>query len=143
MFEKVLLAIEPNHPESWEHALPKAIDIVRQSKGVLHVAAVVPDFGMTIVRGYFPEGFESEALRRAKEDLDAFVEAQTPKDIEVETHLGHGDADEQILKLAEKTGAELIVMGAQRHDSVRTFLLGSHADRIVRRSPVSVLVVRP
>ncbi len=143
MFDKVLLAVDPNHPESWERALPMAIDMVRQSKGELHVAAVVPDFGMTIVRSYFPEGFEPESLRRAKEDLDAFVEAETPKDLKVYAHLGHGDADEQILKIAGNCGADLIVIGAHRHDAMHTFLVGSHADRIVHRSPVSVLVVRP
>jgi nucleotide-binding universal stress UspA family protein len=33
-------------------------------------------------------------------------------------------------------------MGSHAPDAVREFFVGSQADRVVRRSPVSVLVVR-
>jgi nucleotide-binding universal stress UspA family protein len=36
----------------------------------------------------------------------------------------------------------VVVMASHQPDRVREFLVGSNADRIVRRSPVSVLVVR-
>lgn len=142
MFNTVLLAIDPNHEESWVDALPRALDIVRQSGGTLHLAVVVPDFGMSMVRSYFPEDFEATALKRAKDDLDAFAAKHLPDDVKRQDHIGHGDVDEELLRLAETTGADLIVIGAQKHGDLRTFFLGSHADRIVHRAPISVLVVR-
>jgi nucleotide-binding universal stress UspA family protein len=46
------------------------------------------------------------------------------------------------LKDGTEIPADLVVMGSEHPDSLREFLVGSNADRIVRRSPVSVLVVR-
>ncbi len=142
MFDTVLLAVDPNHPASWEKALPKAADIVRQSGGTLHLVVVVPDFGMTIVRDYFPENFEPEALKRAKADLDAFVAKNAPPGVKTEAHIAHGDTVEQILHMAEQTNADLIMLGAHKPDQIRTLLVGSNADRIVHRANTSVLVVR-
>ena len=49
---------------------------------------------------------------------------------------------EEVLAAIDKIGADLVVMASHAPDKIREFLVGSHADRIVRRSPVSVLVVR-
>jgi len=48
----------------------------------------------------------------------------------------------EILKAIETHHADLVVMASHSPDRVREFLVGSQADRVVRRSPVSVLVVR-
>ncbi len=142
MFANILLAIDPNHPESWRTALPKAADEARQSGGRLHIVAVAPDFGMTIVRDYFPKDFERQALIRAKADLEAFVKANVPPDVEAQAHLAHGEVSDQILKTADALDVDLIVMAAHQPDELRTFLVGSHADRVARRARMSVLIVR-
>lgn len=142
MFGTVLLAVDPTHEESWEIALPRAVEIVRASSGTLHLLAVVPDFGVTMVASYFPPGFEKEALDRALEDLQAFAEKHVPEDVRREVHVGHGHVPEQVLAAADRTGAELIVMASHPPDRLRTFLVGSYADKVVHRAHVSVLVVR-
>ena len=142
MFRTILLAIDPTHEDSWKEALPRASALARAAGGKLHIAAVVPDFGMSMVGSYFPKDFEANALIRAREDLAAFAEREAPTDVEVELHVGHGDVAEQILSLAESTQADLIVMASRQPDRLRTLLVGSHADKIVHESPVSVLVVR-
>jgi len=142
MFSTVLLAVDPNHEESWAAALPKAAELARQSKGALHLAAVAPDLGTTIVAAAFPADFEAIALERAKADLAAFAAAHAPADVPTQTHVGHGHVAQEIARIAEEIGADLIVLGAQRHDAIRNLLIGSNADRIVNASPVSVLVVR-
>jgi len=47
-----------------------------------------------------------------------------------------------VLETAEAVGADLIVMASHQPDEMRDFLVGSKADQVVQRSPVSVLVVR-
>jgi nucleotide-binding universal stress UspA family protein len=142
MFATVLLAVDLAHEASWRKALPAAAEIARRGGGKLHVVAVAPDFAATLVGGFFPEDFEAKALAHVAEELAAFVAAHGPKDVPVETHAVHGHVAEEILRVAKESGAELIVMASHQPNQLREFFIGSNADRVVRHSPVSVLVVR-
>jgi nucleotide-binding universal stress UspA family protein len=138
----ILLAIDIQHEASWSKALPQAAAEAKLKGATLHVAVVVPDFGSSMVGQYFPPNFEKDTLNKSAEELTAFCEKHVPSDVTWQAHLGHGDVDHEILRLAEQTGASLIVMASHRPSDMRTFLVGSHADKVVHRSPVSVLVVR-
>jgi nucleotide-binding universal stress UspA family protein len=142
MFKNVLLTVDLNAEESWAKALPQAVELVKASKGQLHLITVVPDFGYTLVSGYFPEGFKEKALQEASEKLTALVEAHVPKGVAVESHLAYGALHEQVLIAIDKTKPDLVVMASHKPNRLREFLVGSQADRVVRHSPVSVLVVR-
>lgn len=142
MFNTVLLTIDLNAPASWQKALPQAIEIVRVSKGELHVMSVVPEMGMPMVEEFFPEGFETRAVATASDALDALVRDNVPEDVTVKQHLAFGKIHDKVLETIEEIQCDLVVMASHRPDRVREFLVGSSADRVVRRSPVSVLVVR-
>ncbi len=142
MFKNVLLAIDLNHEASWKKALPEAGELVRTSGGTLHLLAILPDFGMSVVSTFFPKEFERNALKKMHEDLAAFVKDNVPSDIASEPHLGHGHVTEQILKTATKVSADVIVMASHPPDDLRDLLVGSNAGSVVHRSPVSVLVIR-
>ncbi len=142
MFNTVLLTIDLNTPASWKNALPQAVEMVRASNGTLHVMSVVPDMGMPLVEGFFPEDFEAKALAAANTALNALVTAEVPEDVDVKQHLAFGKIHKKVLKTIEEIKCDLVVMASHRPDRLREFLVGSNADRIVRRSPVSVLVVR-
>jgi nucleotide-binding universal stress UspA family protein len=51
-------------------------------------------------------------------------------------------ASDEILKAAEETGAELVVVGLQRRSPVGKALLGSNAQRIILGATCAVLAVR-
>lgn len=142
MYDNILLTIDLNHPASWQKALPEAVALVRAAKGKLHVMTVVPDFGMPLVSGFFPEDFKEKALAKAEAALRQVIESEVPDDIDVQEHLSYGSIHEEVLKAIGKIGVDLVVMASHAPDKMREFLVGSQADRIVRRSPVSVLVVR-
>ena len=142
MFNTVLLTLDLNAQASWEKALPQAVELVRASGGTLHVMSVVPDMGTPLVEGFFPEDFEEKAVAAAAQALDALVAANVPAGIKIKQHLAFGKIHKKVLKVIEETQCDLVVMGSHKPDRVREFLVGSNADRIVRRSPVSVLVVR-
>ncbi len=61
----------------------------------------------------------------------------------VRTELRQGRPVAEILAIAGETRANLIVVGARGVGGVERILLGSVAEGILDRSPVSVLVVRP
>ena len=52
-----------------------------------------------------------------------------------------GSVYNEVLDEAEKTGADLVVIGSHR-PTMATYLLGSNASTIVRHAKCSVLVVR-
>jgi len=142
MYSNILLTIDLNDPASWEHALPKAVALTRVSQGKLHLLAVVPDLGMPIVAEFFPDDMRHKALQRAATALNEIAATHLPGDLPFEEHLAYGIVHEEILACVAKCSADLVVMGSHAPEPIREFLVGSQADRVVRRSPVSVLVVR-
>jgi len=142
MFKTILVTIDLNHKESWSHALPMAVDMARMSGGALHAIVVVPDFGEPIVSSHFPKGYRADMLAKAKGELAQLLETQVPADVPVTQHVSTGSVHEKILGAIESTGADLVIMASHAPDRVREFLVGSQADRVVRRSPISVLVAR-
>ena len=56
--------------------------------------------------------------------------------------LRQGFASEQILAAARELGADLIVMGTHGRRGVPRMLIGSAAEKVVRQSPIPVLIVR-
>ena len=141
MFDNVLLPIDLNHEASWSKALPMALRMLSEG-GTLHVLGIVPDVGMAAVASYLPDGFEKTALQGMKADLDAFVADKVPAGTRAEAHVGHGYVAQHILKAAGDVGADVIVMASHPPDEMMTFLVGSHADRVVRHADRPVLVVR-
>ncbi len=141
MFENILLSIDLNEENSWKKALPTAVEYAKAFGSALHVAAVVPDFGLAIVGGFFPDNFEEKALAEFGEKLKAFCQEHVPADVKVKPVVGHGRVYEEILKIAGETGTDLIVMGARRPE-LKDYLLGPNAARVVRHADCSVLVVR-
>ena len=141
MFSIILVPIDLTEPDSSKRALDAAFHMARDYKSAMHVMTVVPDFGMSIVGGYFPEGFEQKALDGTRQRLDAFMQEAVPDDIEVKGHVAHGSIYEEILRIAKEVGANVIVM-ASHHPAMRDYLIGPNAARVVRHATQSVLVVR-
>ncbi len=142
MFNTVLLTVDLGREASWKKALPQAIELIRTSGGTLHIISVVPDMGTPLVEGFFPEDFEEKAVASAAKALDKLIETEVPEGIRIKQHLAFGKIHKKVLKTIEETECDLVIMASHKPDRVREFLVGSNADRVVRRSPVSVLVVR-
>jgi len=53
-----------------------------------------------------------------------------------------GSAGEEIVKVASEVGADIVVVGSNRHSSLHNLLLGSTAAYLTAHSPVPVLVMR-
>jgi nucleotide-binding universal stress UspA family protein len=140
MFNDVLLAVDLGDEHSWKKALPKAVEM-RGDSGNLHVLTVVPEFGLSVISQYFPEHFEEDTLEATKKALRAFIDKKVPKDVPSRAIVAQGRAYEQILRMADEIGADLIVMAAGNPDLAQ-YLLGPNAARVVRHATCTVLVVR-
>ena len=81
------------------------------------------------------ERLDEQARRTGLADLDGFSSSQI--------RLGLGVPYREILDLARRNEADLIVLGASEGGALRQALLGSTADRVIRKASCPVLVLRP
>jgi nucleotide-binding universal stress UspA family protein len=84
------------------------------------------------------DGYAREARRILQEVIDAGATSGVP----VETQMVKGVPAEEIVRVGKELSADLIVMGTHGHTGVSHLLLGSVAERVVRRAPCPVLSVR-
>ena len=105
--------------------------------------------------GYFRDDAEIEEPRGADYEaridketafLEGYVErgeeAGVPVSVETIVADERGHESREIIAFAEETGVDEIVMGSHGRTGVSRVLLGSVAERVVRRAPVPVTVVR-
>jgi nucleotide-binding universal stress UspA family protein len=139
LFRRILLGYDGS--EGARLALEKAAELARLTGAQVHVVAVgrVPEYAET--RDEVDEARE-QAERyygRYLEEAAAFLES---RGLAVRTYLGFGKPSEEILRLAQETGADLIVLGTRPHHPVRRRLLGATADKVVDHASCPVLVVK-
>ncbi|OMH33594.1 universal stress protein [Motiliproteus sp. MSK22-1] len=142
MSKNILLPVDPQEPELVNKALNMAVTQAREQNATLHVLTVLPGFNNPMVASYFPEDAMKQALKTASEKLSSYLEENAPSDIQVQLHAQSGNPYKQILKLAEKLKAELIVIPSRKRNRVDQVLLGSVTAKVVERASCSVLVVR-
>ncbi len=141
MYKKILLTLDLNEDASWKKALPTAVEHAKASGAELHVVMVFPDFGMPVVRGFFPDDFQEKALTEVEDKLTAFCAEHIASDMAAHPVVRVGNVYAEILKLADEISCDLIVMASHR-PKLEEYLLGPNAARVVRHATCSVLVVR-
>ncbi len=141
MFKTILLPVDLSAPNSWVKALPAALQLCGAGETVLHVATVVPDFGLSVVGSFFEPGFEEKALHEVGEKLTDWMTEHVPARIEAHPHVLHGRVYDQIISAADSLNVDAIVMGSHTPE-LSDYLLGPNAARVVRHAKQSVFVVR-
>jgi hypothetical protein len=109
MYKNILVSIDLGHAYTEKRTIATAVDYAGTFGSTLHVMTVVPDYGMSIVGGFFPQEHEKQALEHANVLLHKFTAAHVPSDIRHRHIVGHGSIYRQILHYAEVVGADLIV----------------------------------
>ncbi len=143
MTKSVLCAVDVSDGDTDRAVLQEAAMIAGLHDAQLDVITVVPDFGTSLVSGYFDPGFHQKAEEEADRHLRELCVATLgeERNRSVRHVVATGSAYKEILSVAEKAGTDLIVIGASKPD-VKDFLLGPNASRIVNHSQCSVYVVR-
>jgi len=90
--------------------------------------------------GSQPEQAATEGA--AETPLKIAQEIAAEHETEIETDRMRGRPDRAIVKYVEQNEYDLVVLGSHGRDGVTRVLLGSVAEKVVRRSPIPVLVVR-
>lgn len=143
MSKPVLCALELSDLATDEKVLTQAARLAELDGAQLDVLNVLPDFGESWVSGFFEQHHHEKAVkdttRRLGELCDRLLGAD--RNAKVRHLVATGTAYQEILRVAEKAGSGLIVIGAHKPD-LKDYLLGPNAARVIRHSDCSVFVVR-
>jgi nucleotide-binding universal stress UspA family protein len=138
---KILLATDAS--EEARLATTTAADVAQRTGSELHVVHVgeVRPVYHPERRGYLAryEELREEAQRLLEGQVDEIVSTGGTV---AGAHLRMGRPDEEIVLLAEETGANLVVMGSRGLGGIRRALVGSVSDSVVRHAHCPVMVVR-
>jgi nucleotide-binding universal stress UspA family protein len=144
---KLQVVVAYDFSPSGEEALVRALDVAcRAPQHVLHVlAALDRNHGLAI--SPTPEvtyEYADKIQVLAAERIGALLTGrETAHEVQFFVHARIGDAIEEILRLAEEVGAELIFIGSHGRTGLRRVLLGSVSEHVVRHAKCPVMVVRP
>jgi len=140
MFKTLLVPVDLGEIEAAQPAIDKAVELAKSADGTLrlvYVRPIAPVTYMEFMLPAFDEEQQEESETRLAE-LAAGIDLPTEA---VSAVVRLGSVYSEVLDEAEKTGADLVVIGSHR-PTMATFLLGSNASTIVRHARCSVLVVR-
>ena len=88
------------------------------------------------------DSFVGEIVSGAEKAMAQFV-SENFEGVETKAEVVVGYAAEEILEIAAKEEADLIVMGTHGHKGIDRILFGSVAERVVKNSHLPVLTIRP
>ena len=87
--------------------------------------------------------FEKELIEGAEKRLYEFVDEHFSEFANTKTVVVAGDASEEIIDYIDDQNIDLVVMGTHGRKGMDKIIFGSVAERVLKTSPVPVMVVNP
>jgi CBS domain-containing protein/nucleotide-binding universal stress UspA family protein len=140
MYRHILVGVDET--AGAQQAFATALDLARIHGATLTLLSVeehLPHYAASV--GEVDETVQ-ELNARFRLVQAAAMERATAHGVPVDTLIAAGATAQVITRTAQASGHDLIVIGASRHGSLWSGLLGTTADRVVETAPCSVLVVR-
>jgi len=110
---------------------------------LLFVARVFDYFTSMYVPHPSVSQFEKEVIEGAEKRLYEFADENFAAVAGTRTQVVAGDPSEEILGYIAAHGIDLVVMGTHGRKGLDKVIFGSVAERVVKSSPVPVMVVNP
>jgi nucleotide-binding universal stress UspA family protein len=125
-------------------ALEEAADLAHKYQADLTVVYVIPQ---AIFHPDWAADMEdaidvSDIIEEAKKVLTDMVAPYRQEGLRITEHVLSGGPYLEIVRMAKRIRADLIVMGAHGTASAKPVLMGSVAEQVMREAPCSVLTVR-
>ncbi len=136
MFETVVLATDGS--ESAARAVTLAFDLAERFDATIHALYVIDKTEVETSPKAVRDDLRT-ALRDRGENTLSEIDS---RDDTVTTAVREGDPASEICNYTAEIDADLIVTGTRGRHGDHSFLLGSVAEAVVRRSPVPVLTAR-
>ncbi len=141
MFNKILVPIDLSTEGTTKKLCVAANDIAEKYGSEVRLMTVVPDYGMSLVASYFPEGAQEKLKGEMKQKLEELANAFFSTSVNI--HLIQGKRRQAILKEIDDYKPDLVMMGCRRKKSrLDERLLGATGTAVTDRATCSVLVIR-
>lgn len=129
-------------------ALPYAVGMAKQNNAELYCLYVV-DIPKEeyLTREYMlplnvPHVPQDKVLRTARARMERFVKENLSGIAKVTSRVLEGFPFVEIIRYAREQSIDLIVIGTHGHSALAAMLLGTVAEKVVRKAPCPVLTVR-
>ena len=145
MFTRIVVGTDGS--ETAAEAVRQAVDLAKLSGAQLSIVSAYEPVSQRRISGEQQDApadvhYEIGPREDVNLVLDAAAAAAKQEGLEVQTHPVEGNPADAILNVAEKTGADLIVVGNKGMAGARRFLLGSVPNNVSHHAPCSVVIVR-
>lgn len=142
--KKILVPCDFSKPAV--NAFRLALDIARQSHGVVHLLNVVelPVMHDTVLMPVlnFEQQLLTELRDKAEKQINKLADKYNTENIKTVRKVEFGATFRTILEYADAESVDLIVMGSHGTSGLREVFIGSNAEKIVRMANVPVLVTK-
>jgi len=132
--------------ENSSKVLPYVLSISEKYNSQVYLLHVVQDlnkWGKLYVPHPSMDKFQNEANECAKKAMDRICEKELQSCPNFQKRVVSGDAVNEILKVIESEGIDLLVMGTHGRKGLEHVIFGSVAENVVKKSPVPVLTINP
>jgi nucleotide-binding universal stress UspA family protein len=141
MASRILVALDesPQAHAALRHAVSTYSDAETH---VLHVNDPQEWSSTDGMGGFYSEEAYERSQQSAEQLLNEAVEIAREYETEITTDTTVGKTSSAIIRYAEENDVDHIVLGSHGRRGLSRFLLGSVAERVARRSPGSVTIIR-
>ena len=139
-FGKILFPTD--FSESAENASRYALSLAKKYASKVYVIHVIEPFTYTTEFGLDFSAQLKEMEASARRLLDDIAASIKKTNLDVESALITGEPFVEIIKYARKEQVDLIVMATHGRSGIEHMLMGSVAEKVVRKSPCPVLTIK-
>ena len=143
LFQSILLPTD--FSEHSLRAFDFATEIAQRFDSELHVVYVLEPYLQSADLSWTKvdlKALDREHAESARRQLDAVVNERIPDTIPGKREILFGKPFVEILKFAKRENTDLIVMSTHGRGVISHILMGSTAEKVVRKAPCPVLTVK-
>jgi len=140
MYKKILVAVDGS--KFAKNAVRHALSIAKSDNAELIALSVIDNtnyLGLSSKSSIFD--VNDILTKESKKNLEE-VKNIVGEEISLKTDIAEGSPANEIINYVEENDIDLIIMGSSGKTGLEKFLLGSVADKVVKGSKTSVLIVR-
>lgn len=143
MYKRILVPLDGSTLA--EAVLPYVQDLAKFTKAeiVLLRVAVNPAMEYSFTDPSIASHIIRDMEAETKTYLDAVCNRVEQEGIKTSYLIREGSVAESILEVADAMEADMIAMSTHGRSGLKRWVMGSIADRVVRHSPIPVLLIRP
>ena len=139
MNNKVLVAIDIYEEKTAQKLLEYATQVLHPEGELTIVNVLDLNLNSSMIDRFYD--VKREYVDSTRKRIMRLVKQRVPSDVQYSISVLNGKAYDEILELAEKSGVDMILVGAYRQ-VMRDYLLGNTATKVVRHAKCSVTVLR-